>query len=87
MKRFIRPAILLFISLFLVLVSVAFSHSNYVQSGNIRAALFFQTTPTPHQQVDQSEVGSTDGITIMSFVIVVIIIIPIYLQRRHWSQK
>jgi hypothetical protein len=47
--------------------------------------LFFQTTSTPRPQADKSEVGSTDGITIMSFVIAALVIAPIYLQRRHWS--
>jgi len=86
MKRFIRPFIILLVSLFLVLVSVAFSRTNHVRSGNTRTAMFFQTTK-PHQQADKSEVGSTDGITIMSFVIVALIVVPIYLQRRHWSQS
>ena len=90
MKKYIPSLAILLISLFLVLFSVAFSHSNYVQSGKLSsytgAALFFQTTTTPQPQVDRSEIGSTDGITIMSFVIVAIIIIPIFLQRKHWAQ-
>ena len=90
MKKFIRPISILLISLLLALFSVAFTHSNYVESGepssNSGVALFFQTTSTPHAKADTSEVGSTDGITIMSFVIVALIVIPIYLQRRHWSQ-
>jgi len=90
MKRFIRPSTLLIVSLFLVLFSVAFSRSIAAQSatstGSTGAALFFQTTATPEPQEDRSEIGSTDGITLMSFVIVAIIIIPILLQRKHWSQ-
>jgi len=90
MKKFIRPTIILTISLLLVLVSVVFSQSISAQSakfvGNTGAALFFQTTTTPQPHVDKSKIGSTDGITVMSFVIVVIIIIPILLQRKSWSQ-
>ena len=90
MKRSIRPSIILIISLFLVLFSVAFSRSISAQSatltGNTGAALFFQTTATPESQEDRSEIGSTDGITLMSFAIAAIIIIPILLQKKHWSQ-
>jgi len=86
MKRFTRPFIILLISLFLVLFNVAFNHSNHIQTSNAGTAIFFKTTTQSHQQVDKSEVGSTDGITIMSFVIVALIVVPIYLQRRHWSQ-
>lgn len=89
MKRFIHPVALLIVSIFLVLFSVAFSRSVTVQSdsltGNTGAALYFQTTSTPVSQEDRSEIGSTDGITLMSFAIVVIIIIPIFLQKKHWS--
>lgn len=91
MKRLIHPATLLVVSLFLVLFSVAFSRSITVQpaalTGNTGAALFFQTTATPESQEDRSEIGSTDGITLMSFAIVAIIIIPILLQKKHWSEN
>jgi len=90
MKRFPRSVTILIISLLLVSFSVAFSRSISAQSakltGNTGAALFFQTTATPQPQEDKSEIGSTDGITIMSFVIFAIIIIPILLQRKSWSQ-
>ena len=90
MKRFLRPATILLISLLLVSFSIAFSRSISAQSakltGNTGAVLFFQTTATPQPQEDRSEIGSTDDITVMSFVIVAIIIIPILLQRKSWSQ-
>lgn len=90
MKRFIRPVIILTISLFLALVSAAFTRTNSVQSskfsGSTSMAMFFQITTTPHPKGDRSEVGSTDNITTMSFVIVAIIIIPIFLQKKYWSQ-
>jgi len=90
MKRSIPPSIILIVSVFLVLFSVAFSRSISAQSatftGNTGAALFFQTTATPESQEDRSEIGSTDGITLMSFAIAAIIIIPILLQKKHWSQ-
>ena len=90
MKKFIRPFTILIISLCLVLFSVAFSRTIYAQSGkfvgNHGAAFLFQTTTTPQPQVDKSEIGSTDDITIMSFVIVAIILAPLFLLRKNRSQ-
>jgi uncharacterized membrane protein len=90
MKRFMRPAILLILSLLLILFGVGFRRSISMQSvqpvNNFGAAVFFQTTATPQPEEDRSEIGSTDGITVLSFVIAAIIVIPILLQRKNWSQ-
>ena len=91
MKRFIRPSTILIVSMLLGLFSVAFSRSISTQTARFTnqtgAAFFFQTTATPQvQQEDKSEIGSTDGITVMSFLIFSIILIPILLQRKSWSE-
>jgi len=90
MKRFIRPSTILIVSLLLGLFSVAFSRSISMQTARFAnqsgAAFFFQTTATPQVQEDKSEIGSTDGITVMSFLIFSIILIPILLQRKSWSE-
>ena len=90
MKRLTHPSMILLISLLLVFFGVAVSKSISIQpvkfSSNTGAAFFFQTTATPQPQPDRSEIGSTDGITLMSFAIVAISIIPIILQRKRWSQ-
>ena len=90
MKKFIRPIIILSISLLLALTVVAFSGSSATQTSKFAeysgAALFFQITTTPQPAEDQSEIGSTDGLTLMSFIIVTIIVVPIFLKRRNWSQ-
>ena len=90
MKKFYRPIIILLISLLLALTVVAFSGTNSIQSSKFAehssAALFFQITTTPEPAEDRSEIGSTDGLTLMSFIIVTIIMIPIFLKRRSWSQ-
>jgi len=90
MKRHIHPATILLISLLLVFFGVAVTRSISIPSGKFSsttgAAFFFQTTATPQPQQDRSEIGSTDGITLMSFAITAIIIIPIILQRKRWSQ-
>jgi hypothetical protein len=90
MKRLIRPFTILMVSLLLILISAAFSKSISGQSfkfaNRTGAVLFFQTTNTPPPKQDRSEIGSTDGITILSFVIVTIIVLPIMLKRKDWSQ-
>jgi len=91
MKKFIRPIIILLMSLFLALTVVAFSGTNAIPSSNFgeysSAALFFQITATPQPAEDRSVIGSTDGLALMSFVIVMIIVIPIFLKRKSWSQS
>jgi hypothetical protein len=90
MKKFIRPIIILIMSLLLALTVVAFSGSNSTQSSKLdeysKTTFFFQITTTPQPQADRSEIGSTDGIIVMSFIIVTIIVIPLFLKRKSWSQ-
>jgi hypothetical protein len=86
MKRLIRPAIFIGVSLLLALFSAAITYP--AQSPSLRnstgAALFFQTTATPQPEEDRSEVGSTDGIVIMGGVIGLIVIVPILIKRKSW---
>jgi hypothetical protein len=90
MKKFIRPVIILIISLSLALTVVAFSATNSTGSTRLDdysgAAFFFQITATPQPVDDRSEIGSTDGLTLLSIIITTIIVIPILLKRKNWSQ-
>jgi hypothetical protein len=90
MKKLIRPLITLIISLSLALTVVAFSATDSTGStrlGNYTStAFFFQITTTPQPAEDRSEVGSTDGLTLLSLIIATIIVIPIFLKRKNWSQ-
>ena len=90
MKRLLRPSTILIVSLLLILISTAFSQSISEQSFKLAnttgTVLFFQTTNTPPPKQDKSEIGSTDGITILSFVIVTIIVLPIVIKRKDWTQ-
>ena len=90
MKKLIRPSTILIVSLLLILISAAFSQSisarSYKLADDTGAVLFFQTTATPQPQEDKSEIGSTDNITMLSFVLVAIILIPILLKRKNWEQ-
>jgi len=87
----LRPSIILITSLLLILISAAFNQSISEQAHKFAetndAVSLFQTTATSQPKQDKSEVGSTDGITLLSFVIVSIIVVPILLKRRDWSQK
>lgn len=70
------------------------SHANMASRARDRSAAFMPSgrelavpnqpaTPTP-TSVSVSQPGSTDGIMIMGFAIVLIIILPILLQRGLW---
>jgi hypothetical protein len=87
MKKFMRPMITLGLGLVLALFSAALTYSAppTAQADLSAAALFIQPTKTP-QPEGLSEIGSTDGIVAMGFVLALIIIIPILLRRRSWME-
>lgn len=85
MKRIMRPSIIIAIGTILALCSAALTHS--VQTSSLGdSAVLLQTTLTPQPQEGVSEVGSTDGIAAMGFVIVIIALVPILLRRKSWMQ-
>ena len=88
MKRFFRILIAIVISLAVALYSTALTSTfQPVRQGNLSAAIsFFQPTPTP-ESVDLSQVGSTDGIVVMGFVIVAIVTLPILIRRKAWKES
>lgn len=86
MKRFLRPLITLGLGLILALFSASLTYyAPSATQGDLAAALMIQPTKTPHPQ-GLSVIGSTDGIVAMGFVIVLIIVIPILLQRKSWME-
>ena len=86
MKKLVRPAIIIGLSLILALFSAAISWSAQATTllNLSGATLSFQTTPTPNGQ-DASESGSTDEIVIMGGVLVLIIFAPIFISRKSWK--
>ncbi|MBK8822512.1 MAG: hypothetical protein IPN58_07825 [Anaerolineales bacterium] len=71
----------LFASLVFVLITAAFNQPT-VSAQNLGAAAFrLQITPAPFEE-GISEIGSTDGILIMGFVIMFIIIVPIIIYKN-----
>jgi hypothetical protein len=88
MRRFWRPIITIGLGLVLASFSAALTYSAPPtgQADLLAAKSVLQTTTTPQPEEDLTEVGSTDGILVMGFVIALIIIIPILLQRTSWLE-
>jgi len=87
-SKSIQGLLILLVVLFLVLALSADKFSSIPKtSATFGAAAFFvQTSPTP-QGEDVSEIGSTDGIVLMGVVIVMIVVVPILLRRKTWSEN
>ena len=87
MKRLIRPAILISVSLLIALFSAAVTYTAKISGSgySTTAAYFLQTTPTPPPEEDRSVVGSTDGIVVMGGVITLIVLVPILVKYKSWK--
>ena len=81
---------MILISLVFALLCAALTNSMTARSSFLdqrtNAAFFLQTTATPQPQ-DASEIGSTDRIVAMGFILVGIVVIPILLHRKSWMQS
>jgi hypothetical protein len=90
MKKYSRRIAMACLGLILATAAAALTHSKAVQSSrpaiDDSTAFFLQTTATP-QPKDRSEIGSTDGIVAMGFLIGLIIFIPIAARRRQWKRQ
>ena len=87
-KRLLRnlyPVLMVTTGIVLALVSAA-SSSNMHAAFSLPAASVVQViTPTPTAEA-VSHPGSTDGIMIMSIVIVVIVLLPLIFRRSLWKK-
>jgi predicted membrane protein len=83
-----RPLLTLGLGIVLALFSAALTYSTppAMQGTFGGAVLFLQSTSAPPHQ-DLSEIGSTDGIVIMGFLIAVIVVIPILVRRKEWMEN
>jgi hypothetical protein len=92
MKSILRPMLILIVISLLIFLAVSFSRIGYAQATQSGTANFangaftLQATATAPAETDRSEIGSTDWITVMSFGIVAIVIIPILIKRKSWSK-
>ena len=79
-KNIFSACIFLLVTLILLLVITNFNPP-VVAAKNTETTILQQVTPTP--SVDNaSEIGSTDGILIMGIVIVLIVTLPMFFQKR-----
>ena len=76
------------LSLVLALFSAALTYSAppYTQGNFAAAASFLQPTATPKPQ-GLSQIGSTDGIIVMGFIIALIIVVPILVRKKSWREN
>ena len=79
-----RIAFWVMLGLTIAFISMALNRSLPPAQETTSAPLIQAGTITPTEDV-REEAGATDGIMIVSVVIVLIIIIPILLKRRMWS--
>jgi predicted membrane protein len=85
----VRPIITLGLGLLIALLSAALTYSTPpALEGAFGATSFFAMQPTSTPQPDDlSEMGSTDGILIMGFLIVLIVVVPILWRRKAWMEN
>ena len=75
-------ALVLIVLVFALVAAANFDHPTVSTKNLSAASLSMQiTSPTPPVG-DRSEVGSTDGIVIMGFVLAIIVIIPVLFHRK-----
>lgn len=89
MRTTLRPLLTIGLGLLLAMLGAALTYSSPpAMQGTFggTGSLFFQVTATPVQE-DLSRIGSTDGIVVMGFFIVLIIVIPIFLRRKSWLEN
>jgi len=85
----VRPLLTIGVGFVLALFSAALTYyvPPTIDESFGGATFFLQSTSTSTPQPDGiSEIGSTDGIVIMGFLIVLIIIIPILWHRKAWME-
>jgi hypothetical protein len=79
---------LAFIVLVFVLAAAANIDQSKVSAKNLGAASLSMQIATPIQPAEGvSEVGSTDGIVIMGFVLAIIVTLPVLFHRKKRKKK
>lgn len=84
----VRPLLTIGLASLLALFGAALTYSTPpALEGANGVGVFFnlQPTSTPKPQ-DLSEIGSTDAIVFMGFLIALIVIVPIVARRKFWME-
>ena len=82
-----RIAIWVMLGIAISLSSLALTHPLSLVQETTAAPTALTTTAVTVTAEARSDVGSTDGIMLMAVVIVLIVIIPILLSWRTWSNR
>ena len=86
LPRIFRFLLLALLALFFVSILASTGSHNPVQKNLGAAAFYAQATDTPPIE-GESEIGSTDGIVLMGVIIVLIVMVPILIRRKSWSEE
>ena len=81
-KRF-HTILFVLIALFLI-VSGSVLRTVKLSGAELGAAAFYAQVTSTSQVEDASEIGSTDGIVLLGIIIVLLVVVPILLQRKSW---
>lgn len=81
-SKILGITIFLVVILAAALILLSFYHPAHPSRNPGMAALHLQITSTPPNQEGTSVIGSTDGIAIMGFVIVAIIVTPLIFRKK-----
>jgi hypothetical protein len=71
----------------LVIAALTYSTPPAMQGTFGGTSVFFTQSMLIPPPQDLTEIGSTDGIVFMGFLIVLIIIVPILLRRKSWMEN
>lgn len=80
-KRILSILIFSLLALLLILTILNFNPPIAQARNDLPGILLQDTTPAPPAQERDPEAGSTDGILVMGFVIVLIIVLPIAFRK------
>jgi len=75
----------LLLAIFSILIVSTINHYTAARGNPASGALYLQIATPTEVAEDASEIGSTDGIVLMGVIIVLIVTVPILLQRKHWQ--
>ncbi len=78
---------LIFITLVFVFASENFNQPEASAKNLSAASLSMQIATSTPPAEDRSEVGSTDGIVIMGFVLVIVVTLPVLFRRKKINKK
>ena len=82
--QILLPVIIIGIGILLALTASSFAPSPAQGLGNAATA---NLTPTPAFPADAaSQAGSTDWITLMGVIVVLIVVLPILFRRSTWTR-